>query len=196
MMSAAQSPSARQMEGMVYRAREHNVTRSLDLPASFRDLSVLLAVSLLFFASSSQAAPLAAEPDWQYQHPAAGSGLGHAVVSVDFDGDGYSDIAVSAPDAGADREGEVNLFLGSAGGLGASATWSEVGGQSQRRFGWTMAGLIDGNGDGYGEVVVGSEAGQPGVLLSGSSSGLPGDWTTTVCEVGGRVSRAGALVIT
>jgi tRNA A-37 threonylcarbamoyl transferase component Bud32 len=105
-------------------------------------------------------------PDQTIEVPRARPGLdfGAAVVSADFDRDGYADLAVGAP--GADtrdrsrREGAVYVFAGSSDGLGAAEPaelqWPERDvPYRSARFGATLA-ADDLNGDGNIDLAVGT----------------------------------------
>jgi FG-GAP repeat len=94
----------------------------------------------------------------------AGAGLGWAVATGDFNGDGYADLAAGAPlmDVGTVKDaGQVLEMLGSKGGL--TATGSKVFSQSasvanpvapQDEFGHALA-VGDFNADGYDDLAIG-----------------------------------------
>ena len=89
---------------------------------------------------------------------APGERFGHAVAAVgDLDGDGREDLAVGAPYAdntGADA-GRVYIFLG-ADPLPGAADIVLDGPQPGGRFGWSIAGLGDFDGDGRDDLAVGA----------------------------------------
>jgi hypothetical protein len=117
--------------------------------------------------------------------PGAGDGFGTAVACGDFDGDGFSDVAIGAPGNYGER-GEVNVLYGTDSGLSPAGDqrWTQdtpdVQGVMQPgdRFG---AALVAGNfdGDGYDDLAIGvpgedldaADAGAVNVLY-GSASGL------------------------
>ncbi len=123
----------------------------------------------------------------------------------DVNGDGYGDVIVSSPDydSTASNRGRVFVYLGSAGGLGATAAWTKDGTQDSR-FGSAAATAGDVNGDGYADVVIGADShdtdqifeGRAYVYL-GSSTGLAATagWTAEGDSIGARfgysVSTAG-----
>ncbi len=85
---------------------------------------------------------------------AAGDQFGTAIAAAgDVNGDGYGDLLIGAPGV-SNNQGVVYLYFGSAGGLGmfSDVTLSGTSGS----FGLAAAGAGDINGDGYGDVVVGS----------------------------------------
>ncbi|MFK7899060.1 MAG: FG-GAP-like repeat-containing protein, partial [Myxococcota bacterium] len=110
----------------------------------------------------SDGSPLTA--DTQIESNQALGTLGNSVSTAgDINGDGYSDIIVGARDydAGENGEGAALIFLGSAAGVGSGGPSSVhallEGDQDSARFGYSVASAGDVNGDGYSDVVVGSD---------------------------------------
>jgi hypothetical protein len=124
-----------------------------------------------------------------------GDFFGSAVVSADFDRDGYADLAVGQPGEAlgdANDAGAVTVLYGSARGLtGArSAQLSEPSGRSEfARFGEALV-AADLNGDGYADLAVGA----PREDRDGApTEDFPASGTVTVLSGGGRgLTRSGA----
>ncbi|MCF1593392.1 FG-GAP-like repeat-containing protein [Streptomyces muensis] len=128
---------------------------------------------------------------------AAGSAAAASGLEGDFNGDGYQDVAVSAPRAsvsGHAGAGSVTVLYGSAAGAGASriqtlsqnSTGVPGGAEAGDGFGsHTTAG--DFNGDGYADLAVGVPGedvgsdtnGGTAVILWGGSAGLSGGTTVS-----------------
>ncbi|MCZ7678172.1 MAG: integrin alpha [Sandaracinaceae bacterium] len=121
----------------------------------------------------------------------AGARFGFSVAwAGDLNADGYADLAVGAPDtagAGGMQVGSAFVFYGSPGGPSAAPDATLVGINSGGGFfGHSVAGMGDGNGDGYDELAVGafgvnSRTGRVSVFLGGAA----GLVTTTRTNVEG-----------
>ncbi|MFI5371390.1 MAG: FG-GAP-like repeat-containing protein [Candidatus Eisenbacteria bacterium] len=102
---------------------------------------------------------LNAPPDVTLTGFAADSQFGGCVTSGDFNGDGYTDVAVGAPQeangslAGA---GAVYVYLGGQTGINATPAWIGRGDQAGEHYGSSLAGDGDVNGDGFTDLIVGS----------------------------------------
>jgi hypothetical protein len=101
------------------------------------------------------------EPDWMFTGDAAGMHLGHSVSTAgDVNGDGFSDVVVGAPDYDATvvipPDGRVFLFLGSPAGP-EDTEHGILSYGADNRFGWSVASAGDTDGDGFGEILVGTK---------------------------------------
>jgi hypothetical protein len=100
---------------------------------------------------------LEAEPTWTFTG-SSGDFVGTVATAGDVNCDGYSDVLVGAPmyTNGETEEGIVALFLGSPTGPSATADWSFEGGRPLARMGEGVASAGDVNGDGFADVIIGS----------------------------------------
>jgi len=84
--------------------------------------------------------------------------LGSVVAGAgDVNGDGYGDVAFSAPpyDGAMQDIGKVFVKPGSIAGLSGSANWTMLGTMPGMRLGESLAGAGDTNGDGYDDLIIG-----------------------------------------
>ena len=88
-----------------------------------------------------------------------GDEFGTAVSGVgDVNGDGFDDVIVGAPDE-ADENGAAYVYVGSTDGLllASETKLVEASGRAGERFGGSVSGAGDVNGDGYDDILVGTE---------------------------------------
>lgn len=98
------------------------------------------------------------EANWSIEGTTSYEEQGNCVASAgDVNGDGYADVLVSNRVAGG-SPGEVRLYLGGSGGLGAAPAWVKGSENPGDRFGESVATAGDVNGDGYSDVLVGAPA--------------------------------------
>ncbi len=124
---------------------------------------------------------LASSADWTVEGDQDGAALGNSVAGAgDVNGDGFDDlvIAVYGWDGPLSNEGRALVYLGSASGPDAAPAWSAEGDQAEARFGVSVDGAGDVNGDGYDDVLVGAHTWDGGqtnegavFLYLGSSAG-------------------------
>ena len=152
---------------------------------------------------------------WEKESPQGEAHFGEALSSGDFNGDGYADLAISAP--GYDipdplipgelllQVGVTFVHNGSPTGLVDEPDWYFIGEQSGAQFGNSLAGVGDVNGDGFDDLLVSAwgyntaahnDAGRIYLFL-GTASGLSKTpaWsymgTQTNSRLGATVSAAG-----
>jgi hypothetical protein len=151
------------------------------------------------YAYHGSASGLATTAAWTGETNVASSQLGWSVSTAgDVNGDGFSDVIVSAL-----GEGKVLIYRGSATGLPTSVTWQSIG-SSSAFFGWSVSTAGDVNGDGFSDVIIGARRHDNGQTDEGrafvyhGSAAWPGivpDWTgesnQAGAEFGYSVSTAG-----
>ncbi|MBN1902234.1 FG-GAP repeat protein [Candidatus Sumerlaeota bacterium] len=158
--------------------------------------------AFLFYGSQNG---LSAAPDNTVECDLMGTGFGATVDTAgDVNGDGYSDVIISAPYY---QNGRAFVYHGSASGLGATHDWSVYTMESNTDFGTSAHTAGDINGDGYGDVIIGAQGYKVGgremgaaFVWFGSSSGLKSmastanyDWRITTFQ---SYSRFGWVVRT
>jgi hypothetical protein len=86
----------------------------------------------------------------------SGAWVGTSVASAgDVDGDGFDEIAAGAPGVGPDDRGRAYLWFGSSNPLPLGvASCQKTGSTPNGRFGQSVAGGGDVNGDGYADVLI------------------------------------------
>jgi hypothetical protein len=143
------------------------------------------------FVYYGSASGLRSIPDWTVSGESDQEGFGGAVASAgDVNGDGYSDVIISAPlhQVNGKQAGAVYAYYGSADGLNLDSrnkkignkNWSVNGTQDGELFGWSIASAGDVNNDGYSDVIIGSiyhnngslQGAGEALVYYGSASGL------------------------
>lgn len=97
-------------------------------------------------------------PAWTADGAASDSYFGGAIaVMGDINGDGCSDFLVGMPyrTTGPDV-GKAFLYLGARSGMSTTPVWTALGRAPGARFGSAIASVGDVNGDGFGDVLIGS----------------------------------------
>jgi FG-GAP repeat/FG-GAP-like repeat len=98
-------------------------------------------------------------PEWTGESDQAEAFFGFGVGTAgDVNGDGYSDVIVSAYryDNGESNEGRVFVYLGSSAGLATAPAWTVESNQADSGFGISVGTAGDVNGDGYSDVIIGA----------------------------------------
>jgi hypothetical protein len=181
-----------------------------DPPEDGDELAVMATVHVIYGSSAGLTAR--ANQYWTAESfGGAGSyQFGESLATGDFDGDGYSDLAVGAPDADAHsvvEAGAVRILYGSREGLTAARTqlWGQdspgIAGEAEGSdgFGWSLAAANLGNGpeDDLAIGVVGVGRGGAVSVIYGSPSGLTAKgnqlWTQDSAGIAGRAEREDAF---
>jgi hypothetical protein len=134
-----------------------------ELPAEFSvaDAQILIAIDGADAVYPIVVDPLVTDHSWQaVGNP--GDLFGYSVGTAgDVNGDGYDDVIVGAwayeSDGGENEEGGAFVFYGSATGLSPSPDWTAESNQALAWFGIAVGTAGDVNGDGYDDIIVGSQ---------------------------------------
>jgi hypothetical protein len=111
------------------------------------------------FVYHGSASGLSLTPYWAAESNQVGAHFGVSVAGAgDVNGDGFSDVIVSADlyDNGQNNEGRAFVYHGSANGLSLVPNWTAESDQADARFGYSVATAGDVNGDGFSDVIVGA----------------------------------------
>ena len=134
-------------------------------------------------------------PDWTIGEQNFGHSIGHAVAAAgDVNGDGFADVIVGAPDG---HGGAAYIVHGSATGLNAAPSWTAVPTEWGVRFGASVSGVGDVNGDGYSDVIVGAPyyTGYTNPCTASYFTDESPPWSTELCpEPVEALAKAGGLV--
>ena len=113
---------------------------------------------------------LTSESNWKFDGIENGDDLGWSVNGAgDLNGDGYDDIVVGAPLYGDDQKGAAFVFYGASSGLSLMPDWENSGCDQGDRFGSAVSSAGDVNGDGFDDLMVGSD----GYKVDFGTSGIP-----------------------
>jgi FG-GAP repeat/FG-GAP-like repeat len=113
------------------------------------------------FVFLGAAGGLATTAAWTAEGNQQAAGFGFSAATAgDVNGDGFSDVIVSAPshDNPETNEGRAYVYHGAAAGLASTAAWTGEANQPSAAFGISVAPAGDVNGDGFGDVIVGAHS--------------------------------------
>ncbi|MBN2495398.1 MAG: FG-GAP repeat protein [Deltaproteobacteria bacterium] len=161
--------------------------RGVEIEARFRLEPGELAIEV----RGAEIYPVFVDPAWtSIGEERAESRYGWSVAGAgDVDHDGYDDVLVAAPwfSTASTSAGKVYLYYGGPEGLADQPAWTSSGDDHNRaRFGASLAAAGDVNGDGYADVVIGTDgqgtsAEGKAFVFHGSFNGLPpsASWSAT-----------------
>jgi hypothetical protein len=124
------------------------------------------------FVYHGSATGLSVTEDWTAESNQADARFGISVSGAgDVNADGYSDVIVGAYwyDNPEDKEGRAYLYTGSGSGLALAPDWTAEIDQEGAQFGQRVSGAGDVNGDGCGDVIVGTSAYENGESYEGGA---------------------------
>ncbi len=127
----------------------------------------------------------AVSPTWEFTVGARSAPVNASWgTTLDVNGDGYADVVVGAWGSGG--TGRAYVFLGGLGGLSTTPASTLTGPDLTlpvgvyESFGWSLASAGDVNGDGYADLVVGTQNEGRAYLYLGGASGLSTTPATTL----------------
>jgi hypothetical protein len=120
------------------------------------------------YLGSASPATITQPPNFGMNGDFANWGLGYSLDPAgDVNGDGFEDLVAGAPQLFDSNPGRALIWLGQGSTLSPPSRRILVGEVAADRFGFSVSGAGDGNGDGYDEVVVGA----PGHDSQGTDKG-------------------------
>ena len=126
----------------------------------------------------------------------AGSSLGISVSAIDLNADAYSDVIVGAPNFNAGT-GRATVHLGTSAGISTTPDYILAGTVANGRFGRSVAGAGDVNGDVFGDMIIGASEANKAYVYHGNATGMNTSVASTLTSpafntsYGANVSGAG-----
>jgi PKD repeat protein len=142
---------------MVYDATGHTLPAHLEL-INYQEINIVVDTNGAVYPITVD--PLASSPSWTAESDQTNAYFGYSVGTAgDVNGDGFSDIIIGARyyDNGQTDEGRAFVYHGSTTGLSAASNWTAESDQVNADFGFSVGTAGDVNGDGYSDVIVGSD---------------------------------------
>jgi hypothetical protein len=151
---------------------------------------------------------LTQSPAWTGESNQADANMGHSVAFAgDINGDSFSDILIGANrfDEGQSNVGKIYVYMGASGGMSIYPDWTYTGNIMDGNMGIAVAPAGDINGDGFGEIIVGSfgsnaqNAKGLAYVFAGSAKGMTNQVTLIAVQnnpqamVGQSVATAGDI---
>lgn len=182
-------PGSNRVEVCRNRAMTTGCIAPQDTSAAFLALSTLSGGGAWFWRVTNTPTGMAAGAPsavWQFRIARTAAPLMQSTthsVELDFNGDGFSDLAVGQPGSSPPR---VYVFAGNATGLGNTPTWT-LSGTAGDNFGAAVTSAGDINGDGYTDLLVGAP--------SATFSGRAGAGTISIFLGGATISTTASQVL-
>lgn len=151
---------------------------------------------------------LTQSPAWTGESNQADANYGNSVAFAgDINGDSFSDVVIGANryDEGQSNVGKIYVYMGASNGVSLYPDWTYTGNIMDGNMGIAVASAGDINGDGFGEIIIGSIGSNPqnpkglAYVFAGSVRGMTNQVTQIAVQnnpqalVGQSVATAGDI---